>query len=54
VIVASAVRDGPPRRATDAITKTNLSPLGVDGLFAPETVDELLSPLDEGRTRAAA
>lgn len=33
---------------------TDLSPLGVDGLFAPEAVDELLSVLDEVRRRAAA
>jgi type I restriction enzyme R subunit len=33
---------------------TDLSPLGVDGLFAPEAIDELLSVLDEVRRRAAA
>jgi type I restriction enzyme R subunit len=33
---------------------TDLNPLGVDGLFAPEAVDELLSVLDDVRRRAAA
>ena len=33
---------------------TDLNPLGVDGLFAQEGVDELLSVLDEVRRRAAA
>ena len=33
---------------------TDLNPLGVDGLFAQEGVDELLSVLEEVRRRAAA
>jgi type I restriction enzyme R subunit len=33
---------------------TDLSPLGIDGLFTPEAVDELLSVLDEVRQHAAA
>ncbi len=33
---------------------TDLSPLGVECLFGPEAVDELLSVLDEVKRRAAA
>lgn len=33
---------------------TDLNPLGVDGLFAPEAADELMAVLDEVRRRAAA